>query len=161
MASLADSSPCRYFPIGEVGNFLAVGWLDFGDDYPTGETKCEVYEKLKRIAGASSRIDLYLPVAGGVHTCSLCQFDGPPSHSHVFVPGDGCLYVSPEAIIHYIGVHRYLPPEAFLEAVHLCPDPNSMAYKKAVLENGGREVIRKSKESAQHVAAAVAASRRH
>ncbi len=151
MTSITDNTPCRYFPIGEVSNFLAIGWIDSGDGYPIGNIEREIFEKLKRIATASSKFNLWLPAAGGIHSCSLCQFDGPGSHGHVFVPGDGCLYVSPEAIIHYISVHSYFPPREFQEAVGKCPEPESMKYKKAVIDNGGREVIRKSKEAAQQV----------
>ena len=39
--------------------------------------------------------------------------------AEVWVPGSGevCAYAAPDLVIHYISVHRYLPPDVFLQAV--------------------------------------------
>lgn len=58
--------------------------------------------------------------------------------ANLFVPGDGVIYAAPSTIIHYIDAHRYLPPAAFVAAVHACPPMRSPAYLKALLDNGMR-----------------------
>jgi hypothetical protein len=60
----------------------------------------------------------------------------------VYLPGQGCIYVAPTGIVHYISAHWYKPPTPFLEAVLACPPMGSMTYKKAILQNAGRSLLR-------------------
>ena len=80
--------------------------------------------------------------AGGAHTCALCQCDAPQFSANLFVPYQGKVYVAPVAIVHYIAAHWYVPPAVFIAAVEACPPVQSMAYKKALLANGGRALLR-------------------
>jgi hypothetical protein len=50
--------------------------------------------------------------------------------------------VAPELIVHNIAAHWYKPPDVFIEAVLACPDMRSMEYKKAILNNRGRELLK-------------------
>jgi hypothetical protein len=52
------------------------------------------------------------------------------------------IYVAPVGILHYIAAHWYKPPMAFVEAVMACPPMQSMAYKRELLANGGRVLMR-------------------
>lgn len=81
-------------------------------------------------------------VSLGWHTCELCQFDGPRFSDNVFIPYQGKIYVTPVAIVHYVAAHRYLPPQIFVDAILACPAMNSMEYKRALLANGGRSLVR-------------------
>jgi len=137
MASLRDLEPCRYLPL-ECEALIAVGWLDSEDDYPRGTVSEEFFLKLKSLCRAP-----WQPVvSGGYHLCSLCQFDAPTFSDNLFVPHGGKIYVTPVAIVHYIAAHRYLPPPVFIEAVLVCPPIKSMEYKRAILANGGRGLLR-------------------
>jgi hypothetical protein len=56
--------------------------------------------------------------------------------NNLYVPGDGCIYVAPSMIVHYVDVHRYEPPVAFWEAVMKCPEMSSESYRQALIVNG-------------------------
>ena len=56
--------------------------------------------------------------------------------TNLYVPGDGCVYVAPSMIAHYVDVHRYEPPAVFWEAVMNCPEMASETYKRALIANG-------------------------
>lgn len=112
---------------------LAVGWISRGSPYPRGETASPVFAKLVELCN-----NPWQPAsAAGYHICDVCQYDGQPLKSEVYVPGQGCIYVAPAGIIHYIAAHWYAPPEVFVQAVIDCPPMRSMEYKRALLKNGG------------------------
>jgi hypothetical protein len=56
--------------------------------------------------------------------------------TNLYVPADGCVYVAPSMIVHYVDVHRYEPPAVFWEAVMNCPEMASETYKQALIANG-------------------------
>jgi hypothetical protein len=123
--------------MGDHPAVLAVGWIDRGA-YPTGETDEAVLHKLTELCQ-----NPWAPAAaGGLHCCDLCQYDGVRMKYEVYVPGNGCIYVAPTGIVHYIAAHWYKPPAAFIDAVMACPPMRSMEYMKALLENGGRGLVR-------------------
>ncbi len=140
MSWYEDLSPIDYFGSEASTHLRAVGWLARDHPYPVGETDRETFERLRELLK-----DPWQPcIAAGGHECELCQFDGQMGSSNLFVPGNGVLYVAPELITHYINSHRYLPPAEFIEAIMRCPDMRSMDYKKAILENGGRALVRQA-----------------
>ncbi|WP_154668261.1 hypothetical protein [Pseudoduganella violaceinigra] len=52
-------------------------------------------------------------------------------------------WLSPNTgFVHYVAAHRYLPPQIFIDAVLACPAMNSMDYKRALLANGGRSLVK-------------------
>jgi hypothetical protein len=55
---------------------------------------------------------------------------------NLYVPADGCVYVAPSMIAHYLDVHSYEPPAAFWKAVMNCPEMGSGAYRQALIANG-------------------------
>ena len=139
MAAIADLAPCNYFPV-ECEALVAVGWLDKDAKFEVGSVSPEFYQKLKKLCAKP-----WQPMAaGGFHVCDLCQFDGPTFSANVFIPYRGKIYVAPVAIVHYIGTHMYRPPEIFVDAVLACPLVDTMDYKKAVLANGGRPLVKPS-----------------
>jgi hypothetical protein len=56
--------------------------------------------------------------------------------SNLYVPGNGCVYVAPSMIAHYVDVHSYEPPTAFWEAVMNCPEMGSDTYRQSLIANG-------------------------
>jgi len=56
--------------------------------------------------------------------------------TNLYVPADGCIYVAPSMIAHYVDVHGCEPPAVFWEAVMNCPEMSSEAYKQALIANG-------------------------
>jgi hypothetical protein len=82
-------------------------------------------------------------VSAGAHACELCQFDAPQFSANVFVPHAGKIYAAPVAVVHYVAAHWYCPPQVFIDAVLACPHMTSMEYKKALLANRGRGLLRK------------------
>ena len=139
MTWFPDVSMCDYFPFEDSSSLRAIGWLEKGHDFPTGSTPTDIYHKLKELLH-----DPWQPcVFSGFHKCSLCQFEGEAQgEMNLFIPGDGCVYVCPELILHYINAHAYTPPADFCTAVLACPDPRSIGYKKALFGNGLKPKLR-------------------
>ncbi len=136
MTVIADRDRCDYLPVPS-GNLVAVGWLGRGVRFETGPVSRDFLEKLQRLL-----VNPWEPVVSpGLHECDLCQFNGPAFGRNLFVPHRGRIYVAPEAVAHYVETHWYRPPNEFISAVEPCPEMKSMAYKKALLENGGRPII--------------------
>ena len=137
MTIIADLERCDYLPVPSDG-LVAIGWLGREAEYTRGAVTSEFVDKLKDLF-----VNPWQPVvSGGWHECDLCQFNGPCFNDNLFVPHEGKIYVAPEGIVHYIETHWYQPPAEFITAVKKCPDMNSMEYKKALLENGGRPMVK-------------------
>jgi hypothetical protein len=130
MAHYDDLSPCTYFGDALPVEVLAVGWLEPGFDFPTGDPGGPFYAKLKQLAHAQW-VNSDAQFMGG-HRCEFCRFDRFYSSLNLFVPGDGVTYVVPEAIVHYVAVHRYQPPQVFCDAVLACPPMTSPDYFSAL-----------------------------
>jgi hypothetical protein len=140
VASINDLDVCSYLPL-ECDALLAVGWLGRDTKFVTGSVSDQFIQKLKELCS-----NPWEPVASiGFHSCELCQYDAPRFSSNVFIPFQGNIFVAPVAIIHYITTHWYLPPAVFYEAVIACLSMNSLEYKKAILTNGGRNLINSKK----------------
>lgn len=139
MTWFADYAPLTAFGDELSTSLRAVGWLDPGQSYLTGCVDRHMYDRLGELLRHA-----WQPLAhAGVHSCELCQFNPEKSGTqNLFVPGDGIIYVCPELILHYINAHHYCPPAEFCTAVVSCPDTRSMDYKKSLLANGGRELLR-------------------
>ena len=139
MTSYTDLDPLPYFGEELAEHLRAVGWLERGSVFETGVVSPDLVAAIRKLLVAT-----FQPIAcGGVFECDLCQFDGPMGGRNLWIPGDGFLYVMPELVLHYMGAHHYLPPAEFQQAILDCPEMQSMSYKKAFLNNGGREVLKK------------------
>lgn len=136
MASISDLGNCNYLPL-DCPALVAVGWLST-DDFVRGRVPLDFFCKLKALC-----VEPWQPVAAaGRYACELCQFDAPSFSDNLFIPHQGQIFIAPVAITHYIAAHHYLPPEVFIVAVMECPPTHSMAYKKALLANGGRSLVK-------------------
>ncbi|MGJ5197696.1 hypothetical protein [Bradyrhizobium sp. HKCCYLRH1030] len=136
MTSIKDLEPCSYFPV-DCDALTAVGWLGTETEFETGPVSRPFMQRLKELCS-----NPWQPmVSAGFHACDLCQFDAPTGSENVFVPYRGNIYVAPVLIVHYIAAHWYRPPDVFIDAVLACPPIRSMAYKTALLDNGGRSLV--------------------
>ena len=137
MTMIKDLERCDFFPL-QCDNLISIGWLSLNSDYTVGSVDKQFVDKLCELV-----VNPWEPVvSGGWHECDLCQFYPPKFKKNVFIPYDGFIYVTPEAITHYICQHWYQPPVVFVNAVMACPSMNSMDYKKAILANGGRRLVK-------------------
>ena len=118
---------------------VAVGWLEQGKPFPTGEVPRAVYDALREM-----RKNPWQPfVCPGLHECDLCRFDGEARGcANLIIPSDGIIYVAPELIVHYMNAHGYQPPDEVCRAVLSCPPMRSMEYLKAVRSCGGAQMLR-------------------
>ena len=129
-----DLSPYKY--LRERRNMLNVGWLSQDHSFPIGDTTQEFRRVLNQLA--SEPVNLCC----GHHDCEFCEL--PPRKSglrgngeiHVPATHGDVVYAAPQLVAHYVEVHRYLPPAAFLEAV--------LAYE--VLNIGWKEKQEREKE---------------
>lgn len=139
MATYTDLAQLDYFGSDFSDVLVAVGWLGREQEFQVGSVDSDLYLRLGQLLS-----NPFQPVVScGSHECELCQFDGPQGSTNLFIPGDGCLYVVPELIGHYVNAHRYRPPDEFCAAVLACPEMNSMEYKQLFLKNGGRSLIKR------------------
>ena len=135
-----DLSPCNYFaPHGASAALTAVGWLERGKPYASGDVDRRVYDTLVAMAK-----DPWQPVTfRGIHRCDLCRFEcDARGWANLFIPAEGILYVCPEMITHHINAHGYAPPEVFCRAVLACPPMKSMEYRRALKAAGGAGLLR-------------------
>lgn len=124
---------------------FGIGWLSRDMEYATGEVAPNFYEKLTELC----RNPWQPSASAGFHNCDLCQYHGVAFNGELYVPGRGRIYVAPVGIAHYIATHWYSPPAVFVQAVLDCPPMQSMHYKKQLLANGGRGLMRTFSERAQ------------
>jgi hypothetical protein len=88
----------------EITGKKMVGYLS--GDYPEGEVPEGFLEKLKEVESKGEKV-----LSFGVHVCEYCQ--SAESSSELIV-GD---YIWPDMLAHYISVHRYKPPEEFVNFI--------------------------------------------
>ena len=124
-----DLTPYELLRRSPQENLLNIGWLSREHAFRTGDTPVDFRRVLSQLA--TNPINL----CGGHHDCEFCE---PPLRKFVFwrspdtpsasvtegngeirvpaIEGD-IVYVAPQLVAHYVEVHRYLPPAAFVEAV--------------------------------------------
>lgn len=122
-----DLTPYEYDDKTSDPAIVNVGWLSREHAFQTGDVPQELIAALRTLV--ASPVNLYR----GSHLCELCpqpevfvrngfrMMDPSPEISgngEVRVVGaDGRTYVAPVLVRHYIEVHRYRPPDAFIAAV--------------------------------------------
>ena len=151
MTYFNDLSPCDYFPVESREPLLAVGWLNREHDFCRGSVDRAFAAKLFELLR-----DPWQPcVFCGCHECEFCRFsEGPNSFQlrrqndfvrvgclNLFVPGEGCVFVAPSLIIHYIDSHGYCPPAVFQQAVLACPETRSMRYLRSLVSRGLKRAV--------------------
>lgn len=137
MTRILDGDPFYSGRPGEE-SIRAIGWLSREDEYVRGTVHRDFFDKLVGLCQSP-----WQPFASaGLHECDLCQFEGPYFKDVLCVPYAGTVLLAPLGIVHYVGTHWYRPPDYFMAGVMECPAMNSMEYKKALLANGGRSMVR-------------------
>jgi hypothetical protein len=150
-----DLSPCMYVSpsLAEGEKLTAVGWLAWGHPYTLRQLQLpetRFGQLLRLLVGPWEPLCFM-----GSHECEFCpveppylevyyrrhriERDGLVVHfgaTNVYVPGEGCVYVAPSMIAHYVDVHSYEPPAVFWEAVMNCPEMGSETYRQALIANG-------------------------
>lgn len=122
-----DLSPYTYNPLPS-GTGKNVGWLASDHPFETGPVPNRFLNILR---GKAAR-----RVNPGVsyHPCDICGSGDPGSRGrgeiHVYGE-DGTLYIAPTLIVHYVGVHQYLPPQEFIDAVLQSCKPFPDSYDKS------------------------------
>jgi hypothetical protein len=131
-----------YVPdLAETGSLKSVGYLSRNHDYPKGETSDEMFARLICLAKHP------LGAWAGEHLCDLgyCGSNRPQPEfewqgmeiprccsTDILVPDKTVVYIAPALILHYIRAHHYLPPACFIEAVLVCPEPDSADYRSEI-----------------------------
>jgi hypothetical protein len=113
-----------------------VGWLGVGLEFDVAAPTEELLSRLWgfcKISVAQTR---------GIHECEFCPGQGQSSYFaerngehlllgtaeiRVFSKTDG-LYAAPTLIYHYVKVHKYRPPDEFVQALTDGPAPPSEEY---------------------------------
>ena len=112
----------------------AIGWLSTDHPFPTGESTLAFLERLAEFVARGNETFAALPdwpALAGPHRCEFCR--NFLAAGNIAVPGQGVLYVAPEMIHHYALVHRYCPPDEFVDAVITAPLPGDPAYAERLI----------------------------
>jgi hypothetical protein len=124
----ADLTPYAYGREVPQPTILNVGWLSAEHPFLRGDANERFVSVLRRLI--KSPVNLYR----GSHICEFCPpppvvrsprgIDMPElspetmGNGEIRVTGaDDIIYVAPVLVLHYVTVHRYLPPQAFIDAV--------------------------------------------
>src|SRR5262249_2131508 len=97
---------------------LNVGWLEESHAFSSGPLPLAAVERLRQLVefGPTN-------ATRGLHFCRLCpagddDADRACGHAEIRVVGtDGTRYAAPTLIHHYVTVHNYKPPQAFVDAL--------------------------------------------
>jgi hypothetical protein len=128
-------------PIMGGSHVRAIGWLSAEHSYPKGPVPRAFLDRLRSFCARwGDSIDaLNWGVAGGWHTCELCnEFRASGNFG---VPAGAVLFVAPQMVGHYVEKHGYLPPQEFIEAVLAAPMPGTSKYADAVEPFIGLELL--------------------
>jgi hypothetical protein len=101
-----------------------VGWLNINSEFPTGEVPDGFVDRLKEIAGSFGPFRPLVEQIRELPRCDVCGAiemndarGGVIRNAELWIPGNGVLYASPLAMIHFIELHGYCPPEDYIDAV--------------------------------------------
>lgn len=109
----------------ETSGVLNVGWLEKGKPFELGDVSEEFINRLWILCGTP------VYATRGFYSCEFCgEEESWPIKMSMggierrlgdaeirVVARNGCVYASPNLIIHYIVKHNYLPPREFIQAV--------------------------------------------
>ncbi|MGN6625324.1 MAG: hypothetical protein ACTHLN_01780 [Tepidisphaeraceae bacterium] len=139
MAWYEDLQPWTYLPLEADRPLVAVGWLERGRSYATGEADEELRAALRILYSRDeSRMQLKYDTSsffsGGSHPCDFCdkERNGPRGYSNMFIPSERVIYVCNDLIKHYIEAHHYVPPRPFVQA--LLKEPSPVEFSAGWLE---------------------------
>jgi hypothetical protein len=102
---------------------VCIGWLDVRERFPTGDVPVGIAEKIRQIACANGPVKALVEPSREQSTCPECGAldircgSSLLPDAELWIPSKDRFFSSPVAIIHYIEVHKYLPPIEYLDAV--------------------------------------------
>lgn len=145
----------------------AIGWLQHPHPFETGVVP-EAFVARFEVLSLQMRACFAQYAFRGLHSCDLCMTSGadraPPidgSNVNVLVPGEDVVFAATGGLLHYVRMHGYRPPQAFVDAVMACPPCDSPAYLEALrvanddheppLETWVANLERSHREQALHV----------
>lgn len=112
----------RYNYTEEEENTLNIGWLDPDYEYTKGVVDEYFLERLSLFLDCIVHDESF-----GPHTCGFCRKALASGEIRVFGL-NGVVYAAPTMIDHYIMIHKYQPPQAFIDAVMNGPLPGTIEY---------------------------------
>jgi hypothetical protein len=126
----ADLSKYTYEPMRSRARLLNIGWLDSSVPFRTGELPAGCLERLGLAVSLTSH------AMRGIHGCPFCEgatiracIGGAEvllGMSEAWLPSTSAevIYIAPSLVYHYVGTHRYLPPDTMVADVMALPlDP--------------------------------------
>lgn len=100
-----------------------IGWLNIKSGFSAGPVPLRIIEKLKNVACGACSMKVLVEPCRSLPQCDLCGPVTLMSHGkaipdgELWVPGNGVIYASPVAIIHFMEFHDYAPPQEYIDAV--------------------------------------------
>lgn len=118
--------------LGRCPHVSSVAWLGAGHAFTTGTPPADLVPLLRQ--HLINHWSIF--AAAGTHSCEFCMDEGRvhKDSRNLFIPSAETIYLVPGMIIHYIEQHGYVPPQAFIEALRVCPPQGSGEFM-ALLKN--------------------------
>jgi hypothetical protein len=114
-----------------------IGWLDPAFEFAVAAPSADVLERIWRFSSIS------VSPTRGLHACPFCaptpanfterggvQMLLGSAEIRIFTPDGSAAFASPNLLYHYVAVHQYRPPLAFLEALKAGPEPADPEYQE-------------------------------
>jgi hypothetical protein len=156
-----DLKPYVYWDELTIPEILNVGWLSKTHDFPKGTVPEALIEKLEQIlpSRSNSYSQFIVNVMRGFFHCEFCSAMSDEmhtrnetqqlflGHSDLLIPHavqDGCYFIAPTLVYHYITAHSYQPPQPFIDAVlklDFQVEYNGTSIIKNLLESRGRMYV--------------------
>jgi hypothetical protein len=105
---------------------LAIGWLRRDTNFATGSVAPDFLEKLALHCQAEYRVC----ETRAARLCPLCNQAVPGfGTGEIRVIGADDIYAAPDLVLHFVEVHAYRPPAAFVGAVRQGPPPTAPEHR--------------------------------
>jgi hypothetical protein len=104
---------------------VTIGWLSSSERFAVGDADHGLAQSLEGLL-TSHRVNK----TRGYHLCEFCNDSRPIElrlragslllgSAEIWIPSrdEAVIYAAPDLVVHYVTVHKYLPPPEFLDAV--------------------------------------------
>jgi hypothetical protein len=121
----SDLKPYRYCLPVALDDVVTIGWLSPLETFPTADADQKLVQSLAELS-VSHRVNK----TRGYHLCEFCKSPQPIElklhtrglllgSAEMWIPSqdESVIYAAPDLIVHYVNVHKYRPPQEFLDAV--------------------------------------------
>lgn len=123
----ADLTNYIYYRNSSFKEVFNIGWLELDCSFRSKKPNAEFLNKLGLLMKGSDYCDVHVNKIRSLHPCNICGEDNVREivdevnlllgATEIWIPFDAGWFAAPSMILHYVSVHHYDPPHAFVNAV--------------------------------------------